>query len=27
VLGWKSETTVEDTLLSAWKWQQRLSGK
>jgi len=27
VLGWKSETSVEDTLLSAWKWQQRLSEK
>ena len=27
VLGWKSETSVEDTLLSAWKWQQRLSSK
>ncbi len=24
VLGWKAETSVEDTLLSAWKWQQRL---
>jgi len=24
VLGWKSETSVEDTLLSAWKWQQRI---
>lgn len=24
VLGWTAETTVEDTLLSAWKWQQRL---
>ncbi|MCE5174282.1 MAG: UDP-glucose 4-epimerase GalE [Bacteroidales bacterium] len=27
VLGWKSETSVEDTMLSAWKWQQRLCGK
>ena len=27
VLGWKSETSVEDTLLSAWKWQERLLGK
>jgi len=26
VLGWTAETSVEDTLLSAWKWQQRLSG-
>ncbi|MDD4922292.1 MAG: UDP-glucose 4-epimerase GalE [Bacteroidales bacterium] len=25
VLGWKAETSVEDTLLSAWRWQQRLS--
>lgn len=24
VLGWKAETSVEETLLSAWKWQQRL---
>lgn len=24
VLGWTAETSVEDTLLSAWKWQQRL---
>jgi UDP-glucose 4-epimerase len=23
VLGWKAETSVEDTLRSAWKWQQR----
>jgi UDP-glucose 4-epimerase len=27
VLGWKAETSVEDTLLSAWKWQQRLCEK
>jgi len=27
VLGWKSETSVEDTLLSAWRWQQHLSEK
>ena len=27
VLGWKSETSVEDTLLSAWKWQQHLDEK
>jgi UDP-glucose 4-epimerase len=25
VLGWTAETSVEDTLLSAWKWQQRLN--
>ena len=24
VLGWKAMETVEDTLLSAWRWQQRL---
>ncbi len=24
VLGWKATATVEDTLLSAWKWQQQL---
>ena len=24
VLGWKTLETLEDTLLSAWKWQQRL---
>lgn len=24
VLGWKSEETLEDTLLSAWKWQEKL---
>jgi UDP-glucose 4-epimerase len=23
-LGWKSETSLEDTLLSAWKWQLKL---
>jgi len=27
VLGWKAETSVEETLLSAWKWQQRLCEK
>lgn len=25
VLGWKAESTVEQTLLSAWKWQQHLA--
>lgn len=25
VLGWKAEIPVEDTLLSAWKWQQGLA--
>ena len=24
VLGWKAEETLADTLISAWKWQQRL---
>ena len=24
VLGWKAQETLEDTMLSAWKWQQRL---
>ena len=24
VLGWKAEKTLEDTMLSAWRWQQRL---
>ena len=24
VLGWKAEATVDDTMLSAWKWQKRL---
>ena len=23
-LGWKAETSTEDTLLSAWKWQLKL---
>jgi UDP-glucose 4-epimerase len=27
VLGWKAETSVEKTLQSAWKWQQKLQGK
>lgn len=27
VLGWKSETSIEDTLRSAWKWQQHLGIK
>lgn len=25
VLGWKAEATVEETLLSAWRWQQHLA--
>lgn len=24
ILGWKAETSLEDTLKSAWKWQQKL---
>ena len=24
VLGWKAETSLEDTLMSAWRWQQKL---
>ncbi len=24
VLGWRAEETIEDTLLSAWNWQQKL---
>lgn len=27
VLGWKSEKSLEETLLSAWKWQQHLAKK
>jgi len=23
-LGWKAETSIEDTLLSAWKWEKRI---
>lgn len=26
VLGWKSETPLEETLLSAWKWEKRIRG-
>ena len=26
-LGWKAETSLEDTLRSAWKWQQKLQEK
>lgn len=25
VLGWRAETSVEDTLLSAWRWQEHLA--
>lgn len=25
VLGWKAQETLEDTLLSAWKWQEKLA--
>ena len=27
VLGWTAESSVEETLLSAWKWQQKLDAK
>lgn len=27
VLGWKAETSLEDTLRSAWKWQVKLDGE
>jgi UDP-glucose 4-epimerase len=27
VLGWKAKETLEDTLLSAWKWQEKLMQK
>ncbi len=27
VLGWKAEATIEETMASAWKWQQRLKEK
>ena len=26
-LGWKAERTVEETLASAWAWEQRIAGK
>ena len=26
-LGWKAERSVEDTLASAWAWEQRIAGK
>ncbi len=26
VLGWKAETSLEDTLVSAWKWEKHLRG-
>jgi len=26
-LGWKAETSLEDTLLSAWKWEKYIRGK
>ena len=27
VLGWKAQETLEDTMLSAWRWQQKLREK
>jgi UDP-glucose 4-epimerase len=26
-LGWKAETTLEETLLSAWNWEKKIRGK
>jgi len=26
VLGWKSDASLEETLLSAWNWEKRLRG-
>ena len=26
-LGWKAERSIEDTLVSAWAWEQRIAGK
>ncbi|MDR0995101.1 MAG: UDP-glucose 4-epimerase GalE, partial [Tannerella sp.] len=27
VLGWTAKESLEDTLLSAWRWQQKLAKK
>jgi len=27
VLGWKADTPLADTMLSAWRWQQHLREK
>ncbi len=27
VLGWKAEASIEETMESAWKWQQKLREK
>ena len=27
VLGWKAESTIEDTMRSAWDWQKKLREK
>ena len=27
VLGWKAQSTLEDALASAWKWEQKIRGK
>ena len=24
ILGWKAKSSLEDALLSAWKWEQKL---
>jgi len=26
VLGWKSDVSLEDTLLSAWNWEKKIRG-
>ena len=26
VLGWKAQSTLEDSLASAWKWEQKIRG-
>jgi UDP-glucose 4-epimerase len=27
VLGWKADTPIEQVLMSAWRWEQKLRGK
>ena len=27
VLGWRAETPLQDTLASAWRWQEKLNNK
>jgi UDP-glucose 4-epimerase len=26
VLGWRADTPIEDVLMSAWKWEQKIRG-